>query len=160
MSESCNLYLNPKWKASEIRAVVERITGKPTKWESTHEADYVRLVGEDSNSLMDISCFFNYQMPTGTYTLLTRGARGVEVFRQIASVLGGLLEENDYKGTLEFVDGKMSEHDALPYFVRYAIVNDGIEPHDLDGLKDSMTRWYDRVAPQRKPEYLKAEVSK
>lgn len=152
MSESCNLYLNPKWKASEIKTLVERLTGKPTKWNHIDtEGDYVRLVNEE----LDISVFFNIQTPIGTFTMLSRGAMGVELFRKIASVIGGLLLVSDYTGKLEMIGGNVSENNALPFFLRHAIVKDGIEPDDIEGLQDSMSRWYDRCDRGNKPDYLK-----
>lgn len=143
MSQSCNLYLSPKWTAREIMEVVKRVSGKDAEFRSTHEADYTRITAKEGE--FDISCFFNSSTPVGTFTHLMRGAQGVELFRQIAGVLGGLLEASDYEGTLEFIDGKVNEHNDLPYHLRYAIVTDGIGPDDIDALRDSIQEWDKRI---------------
>ncbi len=96
----------------------------------------------------------------GTFTLLSRGAQGIKLFRDIAEVTGGLLQTSDYNGTLEIIEGKVTENNALPYFLRYAIVNDGIKPDDIEGLQNSMSRWYDECSPDKKPDYLKGRQTK
>lgn len=144
MSQSCNLYINPKWNEMEIRNLVERLVGK-AEWKSSNMAGYDLLIIPDGY----ISVFWNCQKPIGSFTLLSRGTQGVELFRKIANCIGGLLEENDCNGKLEFIDGDASESNGLPYFLKHAIAEDGIDPNSIPELIASIEKWGKEVSPHK-----------
>ncbi len=144
MSQSCNLYLNPKWDGMTIKDVVERVANVKAEWKPTGQAGYDVLVGGDFN----ISVFWNSRTSIGTFTHLSRGANGVELLRKVAEILGGLLEENDYDGKLEFIDGDTCEGNGLPYFVNYAIARDGADPRSIPDLIESINKWKKNISSE------------
>jgi hypothetical protein len=87
------------------------------------------------------------ETPLGRCTLLSLNHYGkaVEIMRSIADVLGGILEETDCNGNMEMIMGKIYDGDALQYFLKYAIINDGIDADDLEGLKESIEKWHKRM---------------
>ena len=42
----------------------------------------------------------------------------------------------------------MSEEDGLTYFIKYAIVHDGIDADDLKGFIDSKEKWHKEMGGQ------------
>jgi hypothetical protein len=142
MGQSCNLYLNTKWTPDEIKDVMERISGVKVQWKPTGQAGFDYLIGGD----FQISCFWNNQTSVGNLTTLSRGASGAELLKQVAKVFGGLFEANDYDGNMEFIEGKANESNALPYFTRYAIVKDGINPNSIPEFIKSIDKWKKEIS--------------
>lgn len=142
MSVDCNLYLNPKWNEMEIKDVVERVFKQKVEWKPTNHAGYNTLILKDGY----ISCFWHCATPIGNFTCLMAGERRTDLFKQIADALGGLLMRSDYDSKLEFISGKASEENALPFFIRHAITHDGIDPQDLPALIASIKKWEKEVA--------------
>ena len=138
MSVDTNLYLNPKWEIRDIARVAELTQGKETKTEALGGS----LVGCFNIFVGDrrIFAIINNQTPIGTMTYLSLGANeeGKKILRDIAEVLGGLFMDNDFDSKCELIEGNASEHDALPFFVKYAIVHDGIDPDDIEAFLKSM----------------------
>jgi hypothetical protein len=149
MSTDTRLYLNPKWELRDIITILERTQDKPVK---------VKVFGEEDTHLVgmfylyvgerQITVFTNADTPIGTMTYLSLGANAeaVKIFKDIAEVLGGLLQPEDYKENFEMIQSKLNNDDAMPYFIKYAILHDGVEPNDLKGVLASMKKWFSEVS--------------
>lgn len=138
MGTSTILYLNPKWEIRDIADVLERTQGK----EVQIEPQSVSIVGCFNIFVGDRRIFsiVNNRTPIGTMTYLSLGANeeGKKILRDIAEVLGGLFMDNDYDGKCELITGNADEDDGLPFFLKYAIVKDGIDPKDTEAFLKSM----------------------
>jgi hypothetical protein len=65
----------------------------------------------------------------------------LKIFRDVAKVLGGILMKADSDGECEIIEGNMNEEDALPYFLKYAIVDKGIDPDDTQAFLKVKKQW-------------------
>lgn len=142
MSVDTKLYLNPRWELRDIVTVLERTTQKE-----------VTIKHCDGKELLDcfevfvgkrrIFLIVNSSLPTGSVTYMSLGSddEAIKIFKDVANILGGILMENDCDGKCEIIEGAMWEENSLPYFVRHAIVDEGIMPDDINGLKKIVTDW-------------------
>jgi len=143
MSVSAKLYLNPKWELDDIITVLERTQKQKVKVVSCHQTSagfFYLIMGK-----RQISAFVNSDsLPIGIFTELHLGANeeATKIFRDIAQVLGGLLQPEDSKEEYEIIYSKLSADNGMPYFVKYAILHDGVEPDDLKGILKSIGKWY------------------
>lgn len=146
MSVDTKLYLNPKWELEDIITVLERTQGKKVKVESCHKTSPGMFHFNVGDRM--ITVFTNHETPIGTVTYLSLGANNeaIKIFRDVAEILGGLLQPEDTREIHEMIQGKLDDEDAMPYFVKYAILHDGIEPDDLKGLLDSVKKWYGEIS--------------
>jgi len=142
MSVDTKLYLNPRWELRDIVTVLERTTQKE-----------VTIKHCDGKELLDcfevfvgkrrIFLIVNSSLPTGSATYMSLGSddEAIKIFKDVAEVLGGILMENDCDGECEIIEGAMWEEDKLPFFLKCAIIDDGINPDDIDALKKFVTEW-------------------
>lgn len=144
MGVSTKLYLNTRWGLDDIKAIMERTQGKKVKIKSNH--DIAPGFFTFTTGGQDVSVFINDQIPTGTATMLMMYAtdEAHKLLKGIADVLGGILMDSDYDGQCQLINGAMYEEDGLPYFVKYAIIKDGIDPKDTQALLDSKKAWHER----------------
>lgn len=171
MSVDTRLLLNSKWELDEIKDVMEnhldlieserkvktvrgeRVEKYKIETTSNHHVApgyfnfTFKVSGSKDTRWMHVHT--NYSSPLGSCTLLSLGAFGeaVNIMSTIADVLGGFLMEDDCsdKGYYER-DGKLSDRDGLPYFLKRAIIHDKIDTDDLKGLNESIHKWYDRMS--------------
>ncbi len=47
----------------------------------------------------------------------------------------------------------------MPYFVKYAIIEDGVDHHDLEGLIKSMRRWYRKISQHYGDDKIEKQLS-
>lgn len=141
MSVDTILYLNPKWEIRDIATVAERTQGKEVKVEALQGS----IVGCFNIFVGDrrIFAITNYQTPIGVATYLSIGANeeSKRILRDIAEVFGGLLQPEDYNEDYELIQGKLYEDNGLPFFIKHAIVHDGIDPEDTEAFLQSMQNW-------------------
>lgn len=140
MSVNTILYLNPKWEIRDIATVAERTQGKEVRVEALQGS----IVGCFNIFVGDrrIFAITNNQTPIGVATYLSIGANegGKRILRDIAEVLGGLFQPEDYNENYELIQGEVYEGNGLPFFIKYAIVNDGIDPKDTEAFLQSMQK--------------------
>lgn len=145
MGIDTKLFLNPKWELRDIITVLERTQGKKVKVKAFGESDswLVGMFHLDIDDRM-ITIFVNHETPMGvvTYLSLSANEKAIKIFRGIAEVLGGLLQPEDTREIYEMIEGKLYDEDAMPYFAKYAILHDGVEPDDLKGILESIKKWY------------------
>ncbi len=149
MGVDTHLYLSKRWSADDIWTVIERTQETTVEVESHHDIgigyfDFRFVVGKGTR-MMHVHT--DAALPTGPATLLSLGAdpQAVGIMRDIANCLGGLLEESDSTGNLEAIDGNMSDEDGLQYFLKYAIVHDGVGHEDERGFSESMAAWHEEM---------------
>ena len=145
MGVDTQLYLSTRWEADDIKAVLERTCEKEVDVISHHNISvgfFTFNVGQRR-----ISVFMNNFTPLGSLTLLSMRAdeESHRILKGVARTLGGLFMPYDTDGLCDWIDGGMNDHNGLPYFVKYAIVEDGIDPHDADELLASMKRWREQM---------------
>jgi hypothetical protein len=148
MGTDTHLYLSTEWQIDDIVNVLHNVTGAEVTVEpSTNQPNCysIDLKGDKINR--SIFCITPTRCPVGncTWMSLRSNDEGIKIFRDVAEVLGGILQPADTTEDCEMVSGKVDVEDGLPYFLRYAIVHDNIEPDDLQGLIDSIKRWYDET---------------
>jgi hypothetical protein len=152
MSVDTHLYIGNRWTVEDVANVIKSVRkqqieadGHGFRFESCHEISFGMYQFYFESRMMFVHS--QSETPLGRCILLSLGSNehGVEIMRDIASILGGLLEIDDYSGNMEMIRGKLSDEDALQYHLKYAIINDGVEADDLDGVRQSMERWHGRV---------------
>ena len=141
MSVSTNLYLNQRWGLDDIKVIVERTQEVEVVVRSHHSIGLGYFTMEFGNRQMHVHSQCN--TPIGSAILLSMGAdeESHRIFRDIAGVLGGILMKHDYDSNCEMIDGAMNEDNALPYFLKYAIIHDGIDPENIEQLAVSREAW-------------------
>lgn len=115
----------------------------------THDVGYVTFNFIYKGHQRNMSVFDNTDLPIkGMYELhLGSNEEAIEIMKTIANVLGGLIEENDCgdKGIYE-IHGMLSENNGLPYFIKWAILNNKIKSEDdLVGLNEAIHQWHDEI---------------
>ena len=148
MSVDAKLYLNTRWELDDIKRVLERTQGKEVTVKSNHDISlgyFNFFVGDRM-----IHIFANSHTPIGeaTYLSMASNTEGRKILKDIAQVLGGVFMENDYDGKCELIEGAMCEGDGLPYFIKFAIVHDGIDADDLHAFIASKQAWHKRIDKQ------------
>jgi len=148
MGVDAKLSLNPRWGLDDIVKVLERTQKQKVKVESCHKISAGFYYFNVANR--NIAVFVNALFPTGSVTELSLSSdkQGIRILRDVANVFGGVLMESDSDGNCELINGAMFEHDGLPYFVKYAIVHDGIKPDDTQAFIDSMRKWHKEVGKE------------
>ncbi len=145
MGEDTHLYVGHRWGADDIKAVIERTQATKVEVQSHHDIgigyfDFTFSVGKNSRRM---HVHTDASLPTGPATLLSLGAnpQAVEIMRAIANCLGGILEPSDSSGDCQVIDGSFTDEDGLQYFLKYALVHDGVEHDDEQGFSESMAAW-------------------
>ncbi len=155
MGTDTHLYLNTRWGLDDIKKVIERTQN--AKVEVIAHSDNM-LLGYFHFTVGERQIFVgtNCQTPIGTATYLSLSAneQAHKIFKDIASILGGILEYYDSDGKCEMIRGAMDDDDGIPYFVKYAILVDGIQNHDFKGLIKSINKWYDEYDKGKKPDII------
>jgi len=154
MGVDAKLYLNPRWGLDDIIKVLERTQKQKAKVESCHKISAGFYYFNVANR--NIAVFVNTLFPTGAVTELSLRSdkQGIKILRDVADVFGGVLMESDSVGNCELINGTMFEHDGLPYFIKYAIVHDGIKPDGTQAFIDSMRKWHEEVDHKKMEEIL------
>lgn len=144
MSVDTKLYISQRWEISDIKDILERTQQTKVKIHSHHDIapGYFTFHMDDIKRMIHVHTYV--QLPTGSVIQLDMHSdeQGKSILRSIAKCLGGLFMDNDVDDKIEVIDGNMSDNDALPYFIKYAVIHDGIEPHDIKGFIASMSKWY------------------
>lgn len=145
MGVDARLYLNTRWGLDNIKDVIERTQNTKVEIRSHHDFSPGYFSFDFKDRMMNVHTYSNF--PTGqvTHLSLCSNPEGIKILKDIAEVLGGVLMEQDYDGKCELIDGAMTDDNALPYFVKYAIVNDGIEPDDTEAFLESKQNWHKRI---------------
>jgi len=164
MSVCTILHLNTRWELNDIKTVIERVTKDKVEVRSNHDTSIGFYWFMLTKKKRQISVFTNNKTPIGSTTYLSMGANeeGHKILKAIAEVFGGIYMDNDCDGKYEFIEGNISDGDALAYFLKYAVVDDGIGKDDLKGFLNSMNKWYDRINkgnnPIDKPEAIQKSL--
>lgn len=145
MGVDAHLYLNTRWGLDDIKTVIGRTQDTEVAIRSHHDFAPGYFSFDFKDRMLNVHTYANF--PTGQVTLLSlrSNPEGIKILRDVAEVLGGVLMKQDSDGECELIDGAMTEEDALPYFVKYAIVQDGINPEDIDALVESKKEWHKRI---------------
>jgi hypothetical protein len=147
MSVDTHLCIGTRWSLEDIKKVLERTQNTKVEINYTHTPEMQRWefkVGKNDRSMF---VHIQYQTPIGQATMLSLGhnQQAIKIMRNIAVVLGGYLEESDCDSTGEMIHGRMDENDGLPYFVKFAILEEGISHDDLEALTASIKKWEERI---------------
>ena len=145
MGVNTHLYLNTRWGLDDILDVIERTQGEKPQIESHHSFAPGYFTFEFKERRLNIHT--QSQLPTGVVTLLSFSSNpeGIKILRDIAKTFGGILMESDFEGKCEIIEGNLCEEDGLAYFLKYAIVHDGIEPDNMEALVRSKQEWQTRI---------------
>lgn len=150
MGVDTNLWISARWEVDDVRDILIREYGTSVRY-TTHDMIPTMVGVHFSVGKEERMMYFHHSVrtPLGTCHLLSLNFHGlsVEVMRKIAGVLGGLLQENDCNEQYELIEGNMSEGDALPYFIKYAIIHDGANPDSLADLKETISKWTEKIGP-------------
>lgn len=147
-----HLYLKKKWEVEDILTVMKsHLSIKKVKVRSCKTCHGMFTLHFKYKTERMMYVHMVCETPIGTFMKLSLGmnAEAIEIMRKIALVLGGLLVENDCGDRMEFIQGKLCDENALPYFVRYAILHNEADENDLVSLNDSIHKWHDRVRSDR-----------
>lgn len=149
MGVDSNLYINARYGTEDVAKLIEKHIplkeGSKVEIINTHTPDYHVIAFEPLDShARQLSCFTGSDTPLGpsTHLMYRSNDEGIAIFRALANVVGGYLEESDSTGTLECITGRLSENNGLPYFIRYALINNEMKDEDdVQGLLDSIKKW-------------------
>jgi len=148
MGVDTKLFLSHRWQPSEIVKVLERTQGIEVE---TKSYGGINVIGTYTLEFegRHIIMLCDGSTPIGPAIELIARSRPetIQMFRNIADVFGGILQPEDDREVYEFIDGAMFEENALPYFVRYAIINDGIDPDNIEALLESKKHWHEEFEP-------------
>ncbi|NVL91222.1 MAG: hypothetical protein HWN69_09595 [Desulfobacterales bacterium] len=156
MGVDANLYLNTRWELYDIIRLIERTQNTKVKVETPISFDPgFHRFELDGSAIIYVHPY--HQSPLGSCTLLVMPdvKRARKIFKDIADVLGGFIEWNDHHEprVCEIVEGKMCEEDGLPFYLKHAILIDGISSDSLDEfilsaeLQKSRARDTDSIDP-------------
>jgi hypothetical protein len=138
MGVDTRLFINGKYEIEEIKSVIERKFETKVKVEATHSPNYHILefeVSDVEHRRMNVHTASNFAGFSGTLLTLGYSGSAVKIMQSIGEVFGGFLNEADTHENYTRISGKLSESDALPFFVRYAIVS-GVDHRDPDKLAE------------------------
>ncbi len=158
MGVSTKLYLHPKWELDDIITVLERTQNAKVEVKSHHETSLGFFDLNVGNR--QIATFVNSNsIPIGIFTELHLSAdeQAHKIFRDLAEVLCGLFQPYNTNETYEVICSKLSDDDAMPYFVKYAILHDGVDPDDLKGILKSIKKWHDEI-PNTKQDAIYQQI--
>jgi hypothetical protein len=167
MSIDTHLEISSKWDLEDIRTVMENYLDlkEKTKRKKNSLGKFYTIKNkveiEPSIGQPDCYNFFfeikgsknprrmfvitnSNENPLGPTTWMSLGsnAEAIMIMHTIAEVLGGQLEENDCNCQLESIKGKVGDHNGLPYFIKYALLNNKMEDEDdLMGLIKCINLW-------------------
>lgn len=143
MGVDTKLFLNSSVELRDIKDVIERKFKTKVKVSSTHSPDFQSWGFKVEKNPRSMSVFFNCLEAGFRGTLLSLGCnpQGQEILKAIAQVFGGFYEANDCDGVIERLDGDLTPHNGLPFFIKHAIVTKGIDPNDLTALKEVITEF-------------------
>lgn len=148
------LYLSSEWELNDIKTVIEKHLGYDVKVESCHKTSigffHFFLSKKEKQSRM-MSVFMNSKTPIGSCTQLRLGCdkEAIAIMTKIADVFGGILEEDDCKGKLDMIEGALRDSDGIPYFYKYALIQNKFgddkygkpDNKDLKGLNRTISEW-------------------
>lgn len=162
MGVDTELYIDNRWELDDIKTVIERIAGENIKVSSYHTTSVGFYHFTLPKMGRSIDVFVNARTPIGTATLLTLESddEAHKLFESIAEIFGGIYMENDSDGKCRFITGAVDDGDKLPYFIKYAIIEDNIDPDDIKEFIMSMNKWYKRVTSAKKPAELDYIIKK
>jgi|SRR5208337_1936485 len=154
MSVDTRLYLSNRWNLDDVIGVINHhlCPDDPVKAQpSDHCASFGHLQGAKA--------WFGWyhldaETPLGRFILLSCGQTDTNIkkLRAIGGVLGGLLEESDCEGNLEFIRGRLTDEDGLQYHLKYAVIHGHSgesSPQDIEDLGKSVTEWMENYNPSR-----------
>lgn len=160
MSVDTTLRISSEWSLYEIANALKVATARETSIQvvdskGLEDCAYIN-VGERQLFVSRHSV-----TPIGdcTYISLHSNDDAHFILKSLAKIIGGIYQENDYEDKYELINGEISEENGLPYFIKYAIIHDGIKHDDIDGLLTSMNKWYEKCDNGNKPEFLKRYFS-
>ncbi len=89
----------------------------------------------------------DHQSPLGNCTLCSMGSNtnGIRILKEIASVLGGFLNNCDYNSSYELYEGYFNDDDGIPYFFKSAILEKKMTT-SLSDLKKYIKGWGERIS--------------
>jgi hypothetical protein len=147
MGVDTKVYLNTRWNLDDIKTIIERTQNTKVEIESNHSINpgYFTFTLPEKEHMIHVHSYIT--TPLGTATLLSMHSDkdGKNILRGIAEVAGGFFMDNDVDGKCDFIMGALTDEDGLGYFVKYALVHNGIDNHDILGLVESMKAWYNRL---------------
>jgi len=153
MSVVTFLYLSSSWCLEDIITVIKKHLGYKVEIKCCVETSprmFDFYLTKDGHSNIYMTVFVNGWSPLGPTTQLRLGANdeGKQIMKDIAEVLGGLIHWEDCDDNYELIDGLFNPEDGLPYFLKYAIINNEmVNVSDLKGLNKSIIKWEKRVGP-------------
>lgn len=150
MSVSTNLFLNHTVQLSELKEAFEHRYGN-VKVHLNESMPYYQAwtfkCPSDKKHVRQLSVHLNYSTAGFSGTLITLGNNdeAIRIMEYIGSIFGGFLTENDCDGNIRNISGRLEPSNGMPYFVRYAIIHDGVDPKDLTAISKSIKKWESEV---------------
>jgi hypothetical protein len=146
MGVDTKLYINPRYTVENIRDCIEaHLKTKVTLEVPENMSGMYMLLFKDGNDDRQMYVFPSSNTPIGIFTQLhlRHWGRAVEIMRAIGEVFGGLLQPEDCTEEFEMIYGKLNEGNGIPYFIKYALINNYMTSEDdMDGLKQAIDEWY------------------
>jgi hypothetical protein len=181
MSVNTHLYLNPKWTIKDVCTVLENhfeLEEKTITKTVIGIKSFQKIKTEITWDIVCPDCFYirftlkgseprnmfvvmGTQTPLGiaNYLDLEYNDEAVMIMKKIASVLGGVFEENDCDGEKIFMDGMFNDHNGLPYFLKYAILHGEMKDEDdILGFIASIKKWEDTTRTHGREKIVKGDL--
>ncbi|MFA5937401.1 MAG: hypothetical protein WC822_06025 [Candidatus Paceibacterota bacterium] len=156
MGVDTKVYLNTRWNLDNIKTIIERTQNTKVEIESNHSfaPGYFTFTLPEKKRIIHVHSYTTTPLGTATLLSMRSDEEGKQILKGIAEVVGGMFMDNDVDGKCDFIMGALTDEDGLGYFVKYALVHNGIDNHDIKGLLKSMNDWYDRCDSESKPHDL------
>lgn len=147
MGVDTKLFLNSKIQLDEIRSILKAELGLETRVRYTHTPEYMifELATKTTESeyhgrSLNVHINSTEGGFNGISLTMRANETGHKVLKCIANTFGGFFCESDTNNEFTSINGKLTESNDLPYFLRYYIVNGG-NPNDLNGLTKTIKKW-------------------
>jgi hypothetical protein len=149
MSISANLFMSPeRADLGDVKDTIEKLFETKIEIDTQRYPDYqVWNFKLDKKNWRTMFVHMNSRYGGFTGTLFSLGSddQSIEFFEKIASIYGGLLQENDCKDDWRDISGKLDSHDGLSYFVKYAFTHHDIDPRNLTALAKVIDDWQESM---------------
>ncbi len=159
MSVSVRLLVSNRFSTRDLVTVLtyhvkaEKIRVRSADHINANDYKVITFVFEGDARQMNIHT--DYQSPLGNCTLCSMGsdANGIRILKEIASVLGGFLNNCDYDSNYTCYQGCFDDNDGIPYFFKSAVLEKKMTS-SLSDLRQYIKDWGERISKKDIEKYL------
>ena len=146
MGVDTHLFISNRFSVEDVETILKcRLACQDVKVNHSHTPEMSTITFKMGGNHRNMFVHYRYHLPTGPVLLLSLGFndQAVMIMRTIAENIGGILEENDCVGTMESINGHLSDEDGLQYFLKWSVINNKLPDNTIRELNQAIHDWYD-----------------